>query len=61
MIDEQALLDDFRAMDETRQRQMAIAIKALAAQYPRTKPTRLSLVRPVSINDGLREGLQNYK
>lgn len=59
MIDEQEFLNDFRAMDDARQKQMAMAIKALATQFPRKSPPQLSLVRSL-VRDGLREGLQNY-
>lgn len=58
MIDEQELLNDFRDLDDTRQQQIADAIKALVVEFPR-KP-KLSLIRPL-VPDLLRKGLQHYK
>lgn len=60
MIDEQEFLNDFHAMDDTRQQQMALVIKALGIEYPRKAQPKLSLVRPIRSPDSLGEGLQNY-
>jgi hypothetical protein len=61
MTDDQQLLRDFHAMDDVRQQQIRMAIKALAAEFPRRAALpRLTLVGSI-IRDSAREGLQNYQ
>lgn len=61
MIDEQAALESLRAMDDARQQQAMMILSALAREFPRREPARLSLVAPAPLRgDDLRKRVQNY-